>query len=132
MANRTLSKLLSVDRAQCFLSGSWATNGTSNPVATTVKGTGYTVARTGVGTYQIQTTEPFTDVIAWDANINLGTPSDYTIVGTQPVQVTVGTSKRWQYNLTIFSGAAAADLAAAAGNAVSFFLVFQHSGSKPY
>lgn len=130
MANRTLSRLLAVNRDLALVTGSFNTNGTSAPTGLT--GQGYTVTRTGVGVYQIQTTDPYVAAVAWDANVNLGTPADYTIVGTQPTQVTVNGNKRWQYVLTIFSGGAAADLAAATGNAVSFFMLLEHSGSKPY
>jgi hypothetical protein len=102
-----------------LLSGSFAVNGSSAPVAAGIKGTGFTVARSGTGVYTITLTAPIVDVVALHVSRTEAT------AGTFLVSATAYESASRTFTITTTTPAAqdtASNVAADTSNRISFIL----------
>lgn len=102
--------------------GSFDTNGASSPVA--LKGRGFTVARTGTGTYLITLSRAYAELVKLHTQLAREdyAGSKYALPG--PVS-NVGTSSPVTLEIKTFDNGVAADLAAAQGSRVQFELVLR-------
>jgi hypothetical protein len=130
MANRNFDHPWVLGKRIVQIGGSFDTNGSSSPVAT--KGLGFTVTRTGVGTYALLTSDPYLDVNSAMAELQLPTASlNAAYVG--PIS---GTNSTTGVTVTLYTQnvGGLADIAANANSRVHFLLVLRDSTvgqSKP-
>lgn len=109
----------------------FAPQGTAAPVLGEgdAGGTYIVLTRTGVGTYTVKTKDPFIAAVGYTGWVNLGTPAgQFAICFGTPVH---NADNTFTFPFTIFNGAAAQDVAAAAGNVVTLALTMRNSSVKP-
>jgi hypothetical protein len=101
--------------------GSWAPNGASAIVATSNRGKGWTVARTGTGQFTITFSDRYPKLISATATAQLATPAD--------IVPQVGTYDATAKTLivTLLAAAVATDVAVNANNRVNFRVLFSNS-----
>ncbi len=79
MANRVFQPLFSAGYGRVLLSGAWYPNGTSGPTlasgAPVAGHAGFTIARTGVGTFTLTLPDKYAAVLDVNFNLILQTPS---------------------------------------------------------
>lgn len=102
-----------------LLYGSFAPNGSSAVSSASNKGTGWSVARTGAGTFRVTFTHSFPGAISAEAGLQLSTPDD------KLAAVKALTSTYLDIAVWDASGAAATDVSAAAGNRINFLVMLQ-------
>lgn len=113
---------LSALSAQLFvLAGSFATNGGSSPVAASNAGAGFTVTRTGAGTYALKLTEHHVGIVSALPGEQCAAAGGFT--------VSFGAYNSTTRTLTVFTLVAgvATDVAANASNRVHFTLFLRGS-----
>ncbi len=115
-----LNDLRSDGRAPLLIAGSFAPNGSSAVSAASNKGTGWSVARTGAGTFRVTFTYSSPVVLSAQAHLQLSTPDD------KLAQVKALTSTYIDIVVWDKSGAAATDVSAAAGNRINFLVMLQN------
>lgn len=101
------------------ISGSFAPNGSSALVATATKGVGFTVSRSGVGTFLVTLTAPIVDVVSQLVGRTENTAGTFLVSSTA-----YSTSAR-TFTITAVTPSAqstAADVAANANNRINFTL----------
>jgi hypothetical protein len=86
------------------------------------------LTRTGTGVYTFTTKDPFVALNNSDASVTLATPAGQWSAMLGAVKNANGT---FTFTLSIFSGAAAADIAANAASYISLWLRFRNSNLVP-
>lgn len=102
-----------------LVAGSFAPNGSSAVSAASNKGTGWSVARTGAGTFRVTFSESVPTAIFAEAGLQLSTPDD------KFAEVKALTNTYLDIAVWDKSGAAATDVTAAAGNRINFLVMLQ-------
>jgi hypothetical protein len=123
MASRSTYSVKSLGRELVAVVGSFAPNGSSAPQ--TVKGKGFTVARTGAGQFTITFTDKYYDLVSIQSTLQLASAA------ASVVQVGAYSATNKTLVLTVLtesSGAlVAADVSANANNRVNFTCWFRNS-----
>lgn len=127
MAGRSFVQLLgAADPGVVILGFSFATNGASDPVASTITGRGVAsvvLAATGVYTITLQDVYPF--LLSATASLQLASADDKVAANIGVVDLN---AKTIQVRIYDASTAALANVAAATGNRVNVCLVLKNSG----
>jgi len=127
MAGRSFVQLLgAADPGVVLLGFSFATNGSSDPVATTITGRGVAsvvLASTGVYTVTLQDVYPY--LLSATATLQLASADDKVVAQIGAVDLNAKTVQVRIYDL---STGALATVAAATGNRVNLTLVLKNSG----
>lgn len=119
MTSRMTQELKATGREQVFMAGSFAPAGTGAP--TDLRGKGFTVARTAVGTFVLTLDRVFSKLISGEATLQLAASADSQAqLGT--VDLTAKTVV-----IRILTAGSDADIAANANNRVNFILVLGES-----
>lgn len=123
-AHRLCHDVVSLERGLKIVQGSFRPNGSSAPLAVTGKGVSG-VARTGTGAFTITLDSPWNRLLAIKLDLRLAATGDQFL----HVGATNFTLQAPTIALTVrdVSGAAAADVAANAGNVINFTLILQNS-----
>jgi hypothetical protein len=119
MTSRNLQEIKSSGREQVVLAGSFAPAGTGAP--TTARGVGFTVARSGVGTFVLTLDRVYSKLIAGVATVQLAASAD-TQAQLGSVDLTAKTIV-----IRLLTAGSDADVAANANNRVNFVLVLGES-----
>ena len=106
-----------------MLGGSFAPAGSSAP--TSPKGAGYTVARTGTGTYTLTLSKRYVDILSVTATAQCNSAAGFSVEAGA-----VSVSGKTVVLRTLVSGAAA-DVSANANNRVNFYLHLKDSSARP-
>lgn len=123
MGSRLLHGLFSTVPETVIVAGSFAPAGAGAP--TTVRGKGFTVARSGAGTFVVTLDKFYPQLLSATATLQLATPDDkYAMVSDVSLSAKTVEIVVWDA-----SGAAATDVAANANNRVNFCLVFKNVNS---
>jgi hypothetical protein len=121
MANRQFQQFQgTLDKGVVHIQGSFAPQGTSAP--TTVRGTGFSVARTSAGLFTITLQDKYMSLIAGDAQVQLAAAADLV---AQIGNVDVSSAKTVE--IRILAAAVATDISANANNRVHFNLILKNS-----
>lgn len=124
-------KIWSENRETVIVEGSFAPNGAGAVDATSNKGKGFSVARTGAGTFEITFDEKYVDLISFRHNLQLSAADDkYTQAGDYTAP-TVSAAAKIVVRVWDASGAAATDVAANANNHIHFSAIFRMSAVNP-
>ncbi len=127
MAGRSFVQLLgALDPGVVILGINWATNGSSDPVASTITGRGVasvTLASTGVYTVTLQDVYP--TLLSATATLQLASADDKVTAQIGAVDLA---NRTIQVRIYDISSAGVADVAAATGNRVNLLLVLKNSG----
>lgn len=75
MAARTFDMAQALQKEMVIIAGKFDGNAGSDPVATTRVGPGWSVARTGTGTYRVTLTDKYNGLLCAQATIQQDTPS---------------------------------------------------------
>lgn len=118
MADRNKKPVTAVPNKLVILPGSFAPNGSSAVNNASNAGTGFTVARSGVGTFVITLTDRYVRLRSHSVKVQLATPAD-TQVQLTAEAVSAATPT---ITVTVLTAGVAADIAAAAGNRIHFTL----------
>lgn len=127
MANRMWRPVQTSRHGRTLVCGSFGPNGGSAVQASSVKGEGFTVARTSAGLFTLTFLDSFADLIAADSHLQLAAGDDkFTQVGTY-TPATATTPATLTIRVWDISGAAETDVAANANNRVHFQLIFDNA-----
>lgn len=111
------------------IAGSFSPNGSSAVSSASVKGAGFTVARTSAGLFTVTFRDNFPALVAYGAHLGLATGDDkFAQVGLIDV-VGASAAKTMKIRVWDISGAAETDVSAATGNVISFWLVVKKVSS---
>lgn len=129
MSNRNLDTSWTLGKRIIEITGSFAVNGSSNPVTTTFKGQGWrntALTRTATGTYVGTLDDTYQDCNGFSVDLQVPAAAGNW---AQPGPITnLGTSSRPTFTIfTVNSSGVATDIAAAANTAVFFTLVMRDS-----
>lgn len=128
MANRSFHPNEgSLDINVVTLQGSFAPNGTSALVASSTLGKGFSVSRTGVGTFLITLADDYPALLAANATLQLHTADDKIV---QFGDCDVLSAQTLVIHVWDISAAALADIAANANNRINFSLLLRNSTVK--
>jgi hypothetical protein len=121
MANRLFQQFQgTLDKGVVMLQGSFAPAGTGAP--TTVRGKGFSVARTSAGLFTVTLQDKYQHLISGDIQIQLATGAD---LKGQFGAIDVSSAKTVQ--IRVLAVAVATDIAADANNRVHFSLKLKNS-----
>lgn len=124
MANRNFDGIQALGKGIKVISGSFAPNGSSAVSAASVKGKGFSVARTSAGLFTITLQDSYIALLSAHADLQLATGDDkFCQLGA----IDVVSAKTIQVRVWDIADAAVADVAAAAGNRINFVLVLSNS-----
>lgn len=112
-----------VERELVTVAGSFAPASTGAP--TTVRGTGFTVARTGVGTFRLTLDRVWPSLVSAVGTLQLATADHDRHVQISAVDLA---SKTVDLKIMDVTAGASADVAANADNRVNFLLLLKRSG----
>lgn len=122
MSNRTFHPPRAIAPETVLLAGNFDTNGASSPASPV--GKGYTVARTGTGTYTVTLTDNYPQLLAAEVSAQCNTAAGFQVeFGAISLPNTAGPTLVIR---TLVAGAAA-DVAANANNRVHFRLALCNS-----
>ena len=124
MANRNFDMIQALGKGVKVIAGSFAPNGGSAVDADSIKGKGFSVARTSTGLFTITLQDAYTALLAGNATLQLTAADDKFV---QIGAVDVVSAKTIQIRVWDISGAAVADVSAAAGNRINFELFLSNS-----
>lgn len=124
MANRNFDFVQALGKGIKVIAGSFAPNGGSAVDAASIKGKGFSVARTSAGLFTVTLQDAYVACLAAHADLQLAAADDKFV---QVGAVDVVTAKTFEIRVWDISGAAVADVAAAAGNRIHFTLVLSNS-----
>jgi hypothetical protein len=124
MANRNFDFIQGLGKGVKVIAGSFAPNGSSAVDAASVKGKGFSVARTSAGLFTITLQDAYTALLGADAVLQLAAAADQFV---QIGAVDVVTAKTIQIRVWDISDAAVADVAANANNRINFVFVLSNS-----
>lgn len=120
MASRPFQDLQTLGAGRVVISGRFAPNGSSAPTA--VGGRGFTVSRTGTGTYVVNLQDTYPGLLHADARLwstaATGVRAHMSAVSSPVKTITI---------LTVDGTNAALDVAAAAGTFVTFYAMLNNS-----
>ncbi len=122
--NHTLDRLELQGEGRVLVCGSFAPNGSSALVATSTYGNGFTVAYTSTGLYTVTLNDAYAALESWWVDKALTTGDDAIV---QVGIVDVVTAKTVQIRNWDIGDAAVKDVAAAAGNRISFGFVLKNT-----
>ena len=127
MAGRSFVQLLgAADPGVVILGFSFATNGASDPVATTITGRGVaSVVHTSTGVFTITLQDVYPYLLSATASLQLASADDKVAANIGAVDLN---AKTIQVRIYDASTAVLADVAAATGNRVNVCLVLKNSG----
>jgi hypothetical protein len=124
MANRNFNDVQTLPKGVKVLAGSFAPNGSSAVSSASVKGLGFTVARTGTGVFTLTLQDAYVDYLGGSLTLALNAADDkYLQFGA----IDVVTAKTVVINVWDISGAALTDVAANANNRIHFVLWLKNS-----
>jgi hypothetical protein len=128
MAGRSFIQLLgALDPGVVVLPISWATNGASDPVATTILGRGVaSVALASTGVYTVTLQDVYTSLLSATATLQLAANDDKV---TSQIGAVDLNAKTFQVRIFDIGSAALANVAAATGNRVNLLLVLKNSSA---
>lgn len=124
MANRNFDFIQGLGKGVKVIAGSFAPNGSSAVAATSVKGKGFSVARTSTGLFTITLQDAYTALLSMTASLQLASGDDKFV---QIGSVDVVSAKTLEIRVWDISGAAVADVSANANNRINFVLVLSNS-----
>jgi predicted flavoprotein YhiN len=125
MAIGPFFQMNSRNKAPVKIEGSFAPNGSSAVASASIKGNGFSVARTSAGLFTITFDDKFTDLMSFTHGLQLATADDkYTIAG-----VFTAASKTITITVWDISGAAATDVSANANNRIHFSATFNNTSA---
>lgn len=119
MASRTTTAVKALTRETVLIAGSFAPAGTGAPTA--VQGKGFTVARTGVGTFLVTFADKYAALAAATGTLQLAALADSVI------QFGSYDASAKTLVVRVLTAGVAADVAADANNRVHFDLTFRNS-----
>jgi len=123
MANRDfMSNVQALDEEVKIVAGSFAPDTANAP--TTVRGRGFTVARTSTGLFTVTLADTYPLLIAGDVSLQLAAGADLIV---QLGAIDVASAKTVQIRVWDISDGAVADIAANANNRINFVLVLKNS-----
>jgi hypothetical protein len=123
MANRLFQQFQgTLDKGVVMLQGSFAPDTANAP--TTVKGKGFSVARTSTGLFTITLQDTYQHLISGQVSLQLAAGDDKFV---QLGAVDVASAKTIQIRVWDISGGAVADIAANANNRINFSLLLKNS-----
>lgn len=123
MAARNLAPVRALVRELVPIVGTFTCNGSSAISASTRKGLGWSVARTGVGTYVVTLADKFADYVCVTNGLELATPAtDMNMVQTINVSARTVT-------FTLLTGGVATE--SAAGDKIHFCVWARNSAVSP-
>jgi len=127
MAGRSFVQLLgALDPGVVILGINWATNGSSDPVASTITGRGVaSVVLASTGVYTVTLQDVYPTLLSATATLQLASADDKVTAQIGAVDLAAKTIQVRIYDL---STAAVANVAAATGNRVNLLLVLKNSG----
>lgn len=114
----------SLDVGLVMMQGSFRPNGTSAVSSSTVKGNGFSVARTGVGEFTVTLEDKYVELISGSLSLQLAAADDQILHWGA---IDVASAKTLVINVWDISDAAAADIAADASNVIHFCLMLKNS-----
>lgn len=126
MANRRFDNPQTLGARRVFLQGSFAPAGTGQP--TSKKGVGFTVTRTGVGTFTVALPDPYFDFDEVGSGVNSATLGVSAVVTSQPV-VQQGATPL-SFTITTAVAGSATDLAADPNTRVSWRIVVKNTSGN--
>ena len=126
MAARSFVQLLgAADPGVVVLGINWATNGSSDPVASTITGRGVaSVVLASTGVYTVTLQDVYPTLLSATASVQLASADDKVAANIGAVDLNARTIQVRIYDL---STAALANVAAASGNRVNLMLVLKNS-----
>lgn len=126
MAARSFVQLLgAADPGVVVLGINWATNGASDPVASTITGRGVaSVVLTSTGVYTVTLQDVYPSLLSATASVQLASADDKVAANIGAVDLN---AKTIQVRIYDISSAALANVAAATGNRVNLTLVLKNS-----
>lgn len=125
MAARNYSPLRALNRETVLMEGSFAPNGSSALDAASRSGLGFSVARSGVGTFLVTFSDKFASVIKATAHLQLAASADSMAqVGT--IDLAAKTMV-----ISVLTAGSPADIAADANNRINFSVSFRNSAAVP-
>jgi hypothetical protein len=123
MASRLFQQFQgTLDKGVVHVQGSFAPDTANAP--TTVKGAGFSVARTSTGLFTITLQDKYQHLIAGSLTLQLASGDDKIL---QLGAVDVVSAKTVQIRVWDISGGAVADIAANANNRINFLLILKNS-----
>jgi hypothetical protein len=127
MAGRSFVQLLgALDPGVVILGINWATNGSSDPVASTITGRGVeSVELASTGVYTVTLQDVYPTLLSATTTLQLASADDKVTAQIGAVDLANRTIQVRIYDL---STAAVANVAAATGNRVNLLLVLKNSG----
>jgi hypothetical protein len=130
MADRLFFQTQCLNLEEDLIVGSFAPAGTGAPTAT--NGLGYTVTRTGVGTFSVALNDEYYTLLACGADLQLATPTDEIAqMGAVNVESTGAGAQTATITTLSSASGAAVDIAANASNRVNFWLHVQNTSAPP-
>lgn len=128
-ANRTFDVVKTFGKNRVVISGSFETNGSSNPPAATIYGKGFSVVRTSTGLYTLTVNDAYGQLDCIHATLQLATAADqFCSAGAVSLTNKTAVITTWD-----ISGTGVADIANDAVthmNRVNFILVYRATGSE--
>lgn len=123
MANRNLKDVLGMNYGEVKLCGSFRPNGTGAVDNTTNTGHGFTVARTGVGTFTITLSDSWHQLISGKFQVQMNAATDLVVQIVGAVDVLSAKT----IPIAVLASAVATDIASNANNRIYFELTLKNS-----
>jgi hypothetical protein len=123
MANRLFQQFSgTLDKGVVYVQGSFAPDTANAP--TTVRGSGFSVARTSTGLFTITLQDKYVSLLSAQVSLQLATGDDKML---QLGAIDVISARTIQIRVWDISGGAVADIAANANNRINFLLLLKNS-----
>jgi hypothetical protein len=119
MASKIFNKKLTAGQGRVDIDGSFAPAGTG--AVTSVNGAGFSVARTGVGVFEITFVDKYVELVAANATVQLNALADTDAV------IGPWTASTKKLQIFVKTAGVAADIAANANNRIHFQVTFRNS-----
>lgn len=124
MANRNFDFIQVLGKGVKVINGSFAPNGSSAVSAASIKGKGFSVARTSAGLFTITLQDAYQGLLAAECSLQLNAADDKFV---QFGAIDVVNAKTVQIRVWDISGAAVSDISANANNRIHFVLHLSNS-----
>lgn len=124
MANRNFDFLQVLGKGVKVINGSFAPNGSSAVSSSSVKGKGFSVARTSTGLFTITLQDKYVALLAGECSLQLNSADDKFV---QFGAIDVSSAGTVQIRVWDISGAAVADISANSNNRIHFALFLANS-----
>jgi hypothetical protein len=124
MANRNFDFIQGLGKGVKVISGSFAPNGALAVAASSIRGKGFSVARTSVGLFTITLQDAYVACLSMTASLQLAAADDQFV---QIGAIDVVTARTIQIRVWDVSALAVGDVAANANNRINFVLVLSNS-----